>query len=98
MSKAERRLNLTDFVIARLEPRARKYLVYDVDVRWLAVETQPTGHKFLKYIRCNKWRTIGPAEIGVGEGRKRALRWLLDDLNGVPAEAKPSRTQQEVIR
>jgi hypothetical protein len=65
MPKARLRLNLSRIALARLKPGARKYLAYDSEVRWLAVEVQPTGHRFFKFIYNSKWKTIGPAEIGV---------------------------------
>jgi integrase len=82
MARVKRRLNLTNIAISRLEPGTHKYLVYDSDVRWLAVEVQPTGNRFFKFIRCGRWRTVGPAEIGVARARKIAIGLLVADVEG----------------
>ena len=92
-TKNRRQLSAT--VVRNLQPRAKRYLVWDDGARGLAVEVQPSGHKSWKFIYSHRsharFYTIGRVDaMKPEEARIRAnkLRVMVDDGRDPMAERK----------
>ena len=75
---AVRRRRLTDANVARLQPAAREFTVWDTRHAGLGVRVRPSGHR--SFVYCPKGEdggrriTLGPALLtGVDEARRRCL-------------------------
>jgi integrase len=73
--------------VNKLAPKAQAYLVWDTDVRGLALRVQPSGHRsyVLVYRHHNRprWFTIGATDqIALADARKLAAKLMLEVLTG----------------
>jgi integrase len=78
---------LMPLTVSRLAPKAKAYLVWDANMRGMAVRIQPTGHRsyvlVYRYRNKPRWYHIGATDqIGLAEARKLAAELMLRVLKG----------------
>jgi integrase len=76
----KRRLSV--LYVAKVQPQARAFLVWDADQKGLALQVQPSGYRAFKLIyrhhKCSRWFHIGDAKaIGLADARMKAAELML---------------------
>ena len=85
--RAPRKRRLTELTVAKAQPEAGAYMIWDTQQKGLAVYVQPTGHKAWKcyYARHGRprWLHLGDIHaIALADARKLAAKAMLRVIEG----------------